>query len=91
MREDTLNEFELQEKESTKVVVAQRVDEIKRKLNFDKEQDDVTESGEVLNRLDSLEHNALNFPSALTPLTPSDDLEAVKAMLNQIIEVINKD
>ncbi len=91
MKNDTLNEFELQEKESTRGVVAKRVNDIKRNLNFDKEQDDVTESGEILNRLDSLEHNALNFPNALTPLTPSDDLEAVKTMLNQMIEVINKD
>jgi len=91
MKEAKLNEFELQENESTKTVITQKVEDIKRNLNFDKEQDDVTESGEVLNRLDSLEHKSLNFPIALVPLTPSDDIEAVKALLNQIIEVINKD
>ena len=91
MKEKTLNEFELQEQESTKQVVGQRIEEIKNKLGIDREQDEVTESGEVLNRLDTLEHNSIVFETLLTPLTPSDDLEAVKAMINQIIEAINKD
>ena len=67
------------------------LDKAKSKYEASREVDDVTMSGEILNRLDSLEASSLVFDATLAPLTPSDDLEAVKAILNQIIGVINKD
>ena len=91
MREENLNEFELQERQSTEIVAQGKKNKFRGRINREKETEDVSQTGEVLNRLDSLEHHSLVFETLLTPLTPSDDLEAVKAMLNQIIEAINKD
>ena len=91
MREQPLNEFELQEIDSTKTVVSTKIAEIKEGLTERLASKDVKNSGEILLRIDNLEHSSIVFETKLTPLTPTSDIDDVKAMLNTIIGAINKD
>lgn len=92
---DKLNEFELQEQASSKGIADKKLsglrEAISNRLDRGDEEDSGNDSGNTRSRLDSLEKSAIVFEIALTPLTPTDDLEDVKAMLNTIIHAINKD
>ncbi len=87
-----VNEFEQQEKASTLKVIKLKINEYKKSLytgGANTEPSNINNYDELLARVEDLESSQLKLESTMSALTPSDDLEAVKARLNQIIGLIN--
>jgi len=73
-----MNEFQEAEQVALDATIKRKKDEIKEEL------------GALLTRLEDVEHNQIALEETIKELTPSDDLEAVKMRLNQVISTINK-
>jgi len=93
-----LNEFEQQEIDSATEVIGQKKEAIKGRI-FDRlygedqggEGDPVQSSSYkmLVSRIEDVENASIQVDKALVPLSTSDDLEAVKGRVNQIIEILN--
>ncbi len=46
---------------------------------------------DIVSRVESLESAAIVVEYDITKLTPSDDLEKVKAKINEIIDILSRD